>query len=190
MGYFDSTTSNFFTNGRVYIMNNGTVDQPSLSWPEPTDGDSGFYHPGDGIIKGSINGVERFTMCNDGIRVNGAVTADNDFFWGGFGVPVPGLRNYIPIAWLANGNIVDKAIHCSWPMCYTGASSYINLPNGFSQANDGVQIGPRVRVQLYDIIDPTTQIPTFDLTNLSYTSWSFEATSPANTIRSYRVFFF
>jgi hypothetical protein len=111
-----------------------------------------------------------------------------DFNWIKDSINTPSLLKYLPIAWLANGSA--QTMFASWPMCYTGSSSYINLPSDFALADDGVQLGPRVRVQLYNIIDPTTQTPSFDLTNSSFTNWSFAATSPPNTIRSYRAFFF
>jgi hypothetical protein len=188
MGYFEGSTSNLVVNGSIRINENGSTAAPSISWPSDTD--SGFYHAGDADIRTSINGIDRLQISTPGIIVNGAIQANDDFYWGGLGVPVPGLLKYIPIAWLANGSIVSQSIFCSWPMCYTGASGYINLPNGFSEADDGVQIGPRVRVQLYDIISPTTETPKYDLTNSSYTSWSFEATPDPNKIKSYRAFFF
>lgn len=56
-------------NGKIYIMDNGTAANPSLSWPDPADTDSGFYHPGDAQIGVTINGTEKVRFNTTGVGI-------------------------------------------------------------------------------------------------------------------------
>jgi hypothetical protein len=58
--------------GRI-LASDGTAGAPSVAFT--TDGgiDSGFFHPGDGIVCLSINGVEKSRFDSGGLRVGGFV---------------------------------------------------------------------------------------------------------------------
>jgi len=54
-------------------VGDGTVDAPSIVFATDGGVDSGFYHPGDGIIVTTINGVERMRTDPGGVRVAGFI---------------------------------------------------------------------------------------------------------------------
>lgn len=66
-----SNAGNLSNGGKIYIFDNGSAGAPSLTWPNPADNDSGFYHPADGTIRGSINGVDRLEINTGGARIYG-----------------------------------------------------------------------------------------------------------------------
>jgi hypothetical protein len=54
-------------------VGDGTALNPSIVFTTDGGVDSGFYHPGDGIISTSINGAEKVRVDNGGVRVEGFV---------------------------------------------------------------------------------------------------------------------
>jgi hypothetical protein len=65
----------FDFNGKFTIpsvsLSDGTVSQPSLTWTSDGANDSGFFHPGDGIIAATINGIEELRIDTGGLRTPG-----------------------------------------------------------------------------------------------------------------------
>ncbi len=52
-------------------VGDGTVTNPSIAFSTDGSVDTGLFHPGDGIIAVSTNGVERVRVDNGGMRVTG-----------------------------------------------------------------------------------------------------------------------
>jgi hypothetical protein len=101
--------------GSLRITNNGTAGQPSLRWPtgDAAD-DTGFYHPGDGIIAASANGVERFRVNTSGISVDG------DIYGGGARI---------------NGNTIDTFIGHSNLANFGTSYGFKQNASGFTKIN-------------------------------------------------------
>lgn len=55
---------------KAYV-GDGTAGSPSIGFTTDGSQDSGFFHPGDGIICTSINGIEKVRVDSGGIRVVG-----------------------------------------------------------------------------------------------------------------------
>ena len=75
-----NTAGNFerftFTNdGKLTLptisVGNGTASEPSIVFTTDGSVDSGFFHPGDGVICASTDGTERVRIDNGGVRVEG-----------------------------------------------------------------------------------------------------------------------
>jgi len=55
------------------LANDGSAAHPSIGFSTDGSQDSGFFHPGDGIVCASINGTEKVRIDSGGLRVGGFV---------------------------------------------------------------------------------------------------------------------
>jgi hypothetical protein len=177
MGYFDNTTSNLNIKGSVLIERDGDAGKPSLRWSSDIADDTGFYHPGDGIISASINGTEMFRINNSGINVYG-VTATNHLIFNNINMSAS-LLKYIPFGYLIDIVGSPSSAVMYLPLFYTGQYNYKAL----NQVNieDYIMIGPRVEVSLSNSDDGSKNL----YTNYSSTDWSYLSVSPVNTANYY-----
>lgn len=81
------------TAGARLLLTDGTETIPSLSWTTDGSTDTGFYHPADGVIGVSINGVEKMRMDPGGFRTTGFMKAGS--FAGSGDYPTPGENGMI-----------------------------------------------------------------------------------------------
>jgi hypothetical protein len=70
IAYFDK---NGIFNAPTVSAGDGSAAHPSITFTTDGSVDTGFFHPGDGIIAVSINGVEKMRFDSGGIRVGGFV---------------------------------------------------------------------------------------------------------------------
>ena len=65
----DSSQNAIFS-GRI-LASDGTASNPSISFTTDGSRDTGFFHPGDGVLCASTDGTERVRIDNGGMRVAG-----------------------------------------------------------------------------------------------------------------------
>ena len=69
----------FRGDGTLVVPGNGTASAPSIAFSADASSDTGFFHPGDGIIGVAINAQEKARWNTDGLQVDGAVRVGNTY---------------------------------------------------------------------------------------------------------------
>jgi hypothetical protein len=147
--------------------------------------------PRGGITTIGSNNYANNTFIRGDLNVYGSNTGgillsneNTDYRWRKNGVTTPGLLNYIPISYLTNSGGFGQLM--MFPIVWTD-NTWVNLPTDLQNKEDGIFIGPRVKVTLNT--EDSGSGTSYEYSNVNTFGFVYYSFSVIDAINSYKSIF-